>query len=75
MSKNYIWGYCPNCKELKDDNYRLWLSHRKGYPILDENKRVKIGKGCLDCGYRLISMGVIKKHIPELAKELENLNA
>jgi len=56
-------GYCPNCKEFKDDDYGQWK--------ISEDSRIETVRGCRDCGHTLTSMETVKAILPELLNDLE----
>ena len=60
--KTYF-GFCPSCKELKDDDYGQWLSDSEGLPIMKDGEIMQ-ARGCRDCGDTLISMEAMKEVIP-----------
>ena len=59
-------GYCPNCKEFKDDDCGQWSI---------EDNEIILYRGCRDCFHTLTPMETIKEHLPELFSEAEKTPA
>ena len=60
---NEYTGYCPECKELKDDDFGQWN-------II--NNEVKTSRGCRDCGRTLTSIETLREILPQILQDTNN---